>query len=214
MALRDAVVAASQLASRCRLPGRVPELRYRAGWIPCRVGYHAARDTMPRGIPCRVGYHAAWDTMPRGIPCHVGYHAAWDTMPRGIPCRVGYRARGIPCSGDTVLGGLGQVESFVTIICAAKLDRPGVRFVDFGSGSGTPPPPHTTTAPPPPPLPHPTPDPGWRSPLFDGRGPASAAPRSAHNSEDTLEYCTEGAAYTTVGTGTACNGGITRKLRR
>jgi hypothetical protein len=25
-----------------------------------------------RGIPCRVGYHAVQDTMPRGIPCH-GY---------------------------------------------------------------------------------------------------------------------------------------------
>ena len=23
-----------------------------------------------------VGYHAAWDTMPRGIPCRVGHHAA------------------------------------------------------------------------------------------------------------------------------------------
>jgi hypothetical protein len=30
-------------------------------------------------IPCRVGYRAAWDTVPRGIPCRVGYRAAWDS---------------------------------------------------------------------------------------------------------------------------------------
>ena len=26
-----------------------------ATWIPCRSGYHAARDTTPLGIPCRSG---------------------------------------------------------------------------------------------------------------------------------------------------------------
>ena len=39
---------------------------------------------MPGGIPCRVGYHAAWDTVPQ-----------WDTMPQWdtIPCGAGYLAR-------------------------------------------------------------------------------------------------------------------------
>jgi len=34
-------------------------------------------------LPCRVGCHAAWDTVPHGIPCRVGRHAARDAMPRG-----------------------------------------------------------------------------------------------------------------------------------
>jgi hypothetical protein len=46
------------------------------GGKPCRAG-----------IPCRVGYHAVRDTVPRGIPC-LG----------GIPCRVGYHALAVPFS--------------------------------------------------------------------------------------------------------------------
>ena len=35
------------------------------------------------GIPCRMGYRAAWDSMPRhiGMPCGVGFHVACETVP-------------------------------------------------------------------------------------------------------------------------------------
>jgi hypothetical protein len=43
---------------------------------------------MPHGIPCRMGYHAVRDTMPRGIPCRMGYHAAWDASHRHVYCKL------------------------------------------------------------------------------------------------------------------------------
>jgi hypothetical protein len=59
---------------------------HRVHAVCCRcAGHLAAWDTMPRGISCRVGYHDARDIMPRGqeMLCRVGYFAAWDTVPRG-----------------------------------------------------------------------------------------------------------------------------------
>jgi hypothetical protein len=52
--------------------------------IPCRAGYHVARDT------CRVGYRAGWDTMLCGIPCRGD-----DTMRDTVPC--GIRLRELLC---------------------------------------------------------------------------------------------------------------------
>jgi hypothetical protein len=79
--------------------------------IPCRVGYRAARDTVPYGIPCRAGYHAAWDTES----CGVGYHAVtmWPVpvsrrpvpaqmwpgiFPRMRPTRPAARGFSAPCA--------------------------------------------------------------------------------------------------------------------
>ena len=44
-------------------------------------GYWLGPNGIPCGIPCRAGYHAARDTMPCGIPCCAG------TMPCAVPAR-------------------------------------------------------------------------------------------------------------------------------
>ena len=82
----------------------------------CRVGYHAARDTMLRATPCRGGIPCRG-----GMPCRARCHAAQDTMPRKIPCRAGYHA--MQCAAQAV------VEPEVALpeksICAqAEHDRP------------------------------------------------------------------------------------------
>ena len=79
--MRPCTSAASRRSSRsarCRCRRR----------RPCARSSSSARCLPPvRGALGSVGYHAAWDTVLRGISCCVGYHnmhAAWDDHDHAI----------------------------------------------------------------------------------------------------------------------------------